>query len=386
MSEASFRIPLSVPHMEGNELRYLAECVRTNYVSSVGPFVGQFEREFAAFLGVPHAVACANGTAALHLAMRLVGVEPGDEVFVSTLTFVASINAIRYQGATPVLVDAEEATWNLDPGLVVSEIERRARRGTALPKAVEVVHILGHPAHAEPIAEVCRRHGIPVVEDAAEALGATYSEGPWAGRPAGSIGTIGCFSFNGNKIITSGGGGMLVAGDAAATGRARHLSTQAKEPRIEGESWHDEIAYNYRLTNISAALGLAQLECLPGFLARKREIARRYDEGLADLPGVGLPPRAPWAAPSFWLYTIRIDPWRFGRSRQEVRQALASRGIESRAIWVPAHLMAPYQGLPVLGGGVAERLFAEALSLPSSVGLTPEDQARVIRAIRELVP
>jgi dTDP-4-amino-4,6-dideoxygalactose transaminase len=375
-------IPLSVPHLAGREREYLDECVRTNFVSSVGPFVTRFEEAFARYVGARHAVACVSGTAALHLAMRLVGVAPEDEVFVPTLSFVASVNPVLYEKATPVLVDAERGTWNMDGGLVAAEIERRARAGERLPKAVEVAHILGHPADLAAVADVCTRYEVPLIEDAAEALGARYRSGPHVGRHVGTIGRVGCFSFNGNKIITAGGGGMIVTDDDALARRAAHLARQARLPGPE--YLHDEIGFNYRLTNVAAALGLAQLEQLDGFLARKREIAAAYDRRFATLPGLQAPPRQAWAEPSFWLYSVLVDSASFGRDRETVRSSLASQGIESRPVWFPAHRMDLYSRLPRLGGDVAEEIHAHALSLPSSVGLTPEQQARVADAVAGL--
>lgn len=378
--ERHYDIPLSVPCLEENARRYVLECFETNYVSSVGPFVEQFERAFAAWLGARHAVACASGTAALHLAMRVLGVERGDEVFVPTFSFAASINAAVYQGATPILIDSEPRTWNMDPEVVVAEIESRARAGRAQPKAVEVVHILGCPAELAPILEVCARYGIPVLEDAAEALGAGYSSGPLAGRNVGTIGRVGCFSFNGNKVMTTGNGGMLVTEDQALAERARHLSRQAKLPGSDYD--HDEVGYNYRLSNLAAALGLAQLESLPKFLDAKRRIAARYDSAFRSHADVVLPPHPAWASPSFWLYSILVGDAANGRAAL-VRDALGRRRIEARPLWRPAHKTRAFRGLSCIGGAVADRLFREGLSLPSSVSLTEVEQTRVIEAVLE---
>jgi len=373
MSDA---IPLSVPNMAGNARRYLDECIETNFVSSVGPFVERFEREFAAAVGGRFAVACASGTAALHVALRLLGVDRGDEVFVSTLTFIASANPILYERATPVLVDAESDSWNLDPALILEEIDRRARSGKKQPKAVEAVHILGHPAKLDELRAGCEKHGIALLEDAAEALGARYAGGALAGRQVGTIGAIGCYSFNGNKIITSGGGGMIVTENEALARRAKHLTTQARIPGVEYV--HDEVGYNYRLTNLAAALGVAQLEQLPAFIRKKREIASVYDLAFGKVAGLSLPPRQPWAESTVWLYSIGIDASVFGCGWREVRTRLGQAGIESRPIWSPLHTMPVYKDAPRLGGSVAERLFARGLSLPCSTGLTAGQQERVI--------
>ncbi|MFH1475245.1 MAG: DegT/DnrJ/EryC1/StrS family aminotransferase [Chloroflexota bacterium] len=378
-SEPLPRIPLAEPTLGGNAERYLRECLATNFVSSVGPFVDRFEREFAAVVGSRHAVACASGTAALHLAMCVLDVGPGDEVFVPTLTFVASANPIRYERATPVLVDVEEETLNLDPGIVADELARRARLGLRQPKAIEVVHLVGHPADLAPLLAAAERHGVAVIEDASEALGATYAGGLLGGRAVGSLGRLGCFSFNGNKIITTGGGGMVTTDDEALARRARHLSTQA---RLPGRAYdHDAVGYNYRLSNLGAALGVAQLEQLPALLAARRAVAARYDAAIAALPALLPAPRAFWADPSFWLYTARLAaPDAVERDR--VLDALASRAIDARPIWTPIHTMAPYTDAPRLGGPVAERIFAAAISLPSSSSLAPGDQDRVIEELR----
>ncbi len=376
MSQLQIAIPLAVPQLTGNLRRYLEECIETNYVSSVGPFVSRFEEAFAKFAGASYAVACVSGTAALHLAVRLLGVQPGDEVIVSTFTFVASVNTILYEGGVPVLVDSELRTWNLDPELIAQEIKERAREGKPLPKAVEVVHVLGHPAEIEPIAEVCNEYQIPIFEDAAESLGASYRTGTFAGRHVGTIGKIGCFSFNGNKIITSGGGGMLITDDEEVARRAKHLTTQARLPG--SEYWHDEIGYNYRLTNLAAAIGLSQLEQLPTFLGKKRAIAAEYDRALSNVPGITLPPRAVWADPSMWLYAALVDGAQFGCDRSSVLDRLAGYGIEARALWSPVHKMPPYRKALYVGGNAAERLHRCGIALPCSVGLSPEEQEAVI--------
>jgi dTDP-4-amino-4,6-dideoxygalactose transaminase len=381
MSEPSF-VPLAEPLLGGNERAYLDECLRTNFVSSVGPFVERFEKEFAAYVGAKYAVACSTGTAALHVAMRLLEVGQGDEVLCSTMTFIASANPAAYEKAKLTLVDAEESSWNLSPDKIVAELDRRARAGLAMPKAVEVVHILGHPVDLAPIHAACEKHGIPIIEDAAEALGARWTEGPFAGKHVGTIGKLGCYSFNGNKIITTGGGGMITTDDPVLAKRAKHLTTQARLPGAEYR--HDEVGYNYRLTNLAAALGVAQLEQLPAFLTKKKAIADRYDRALGELPGYGAPPRASWAAPSFWLYTCRLGP-AFGLDRVALMKALDAVKIQARPVWTPLHLMPMYAESPRLGGEIAERLFAECLSLPCSVGLTEADQDRVIEAVRSAV-
>jgi dTDP-4-amino-4,6-dideoxygalactose transaminase len=377
------RIPLAEPTLGGNAARYLRECVDTNFVSSVGPFVERFETEFATAVGARHAVSCASGTAAIHLALRILDVGPGDEVLVPTLTFVASANPVGYVGAIPVFVDAEWATYNLDPALVIDELDRRARLGIRQPAAIELVHLVGHPASLEPIVAAAEQHAIPLIEDASEALGATYSGGAYGGRHVGTIGRIGCFSFNGNKIMTTGGGGMLVTDDAALARRARHLSTQA---RLPGRAYdHDEAGYNYRLSNIAAALGVAQLEQLPELLAARRAIAAGYDSAIAGLPGLRPAPRASWANPSFWLYTAALDPSATALDRDLLLAGLAAAGVEARPIWTPLHRTRVYADAPRIGGAVAEAIFDVAFSLPSSSSLTAAQQDRVVLRLGELL-
>jgi dTDP-4-amino-4,6-dideoxygalactose transaminase len=377
---SSERIPLVEPHLVGNASAYLDDCIRTNFVSSVGPFVDRFEREFAAFVGARHAIACASGTAAIHVALRLFDVGAGDEVWVPSLTFIASANPVLYERATPVMVDSEYETWNADPQLIVEELERRARIGARLPKVIELVHILGQPAAIDDVVAACERHGVILVEDAAEALGARYVGGRFAGRQVGTVGRVGCYSFNGNKVITCGGGGMIVTDDEQLARRAKHLTTQARLPGLAYR--HDEVGYNYRLSNLAAALGVAQLEQLAGFLERKRAQARAYDAAFADRAGLVTPPRRPWTDASNWLYSIRVEEQAFGRSRDSLLGRLIDLGIESRPIWSPLHTMPMFAAAPRLGSGVvAETLAASALSLPSSVQLTAAAQARVIAAV-----
>lgn len=377
LAAAAAAIPLAVPHLGGNESRYVRDCLDQGVVSSVGGYVGRFEREFADAVGAAHAVACASGTAALHLALRLAGAGPGALVATSTLTFVASANAIAYTGADVLLVDSEPATWNLDGERLHDEVVRRAERGRRVPDVVEPVHLLGHPADLEPLLALRDRFGVRVVEDAAEALGARWADGPLDGCGAGTVGDLGCYSFNGNKVMTTGGGGMLVTADARLADRARHLSTQA---RLPGPGYrHDAVGYNYRLTNLAAALGVAQLEQLPDFLARKAAIARRYARGLVDLP-VALPPEAPWAVPSWWLYTVLIDPAR--ATPAAVAADLAAAGVQSRPLWVPLHRQRPYRGAERIGGAIADRIARRGLSLPCSVQLEATQQERVIAALR----
>lgn len=366
-------IPLCEPFIGGNEERYLRECLETNFVSSVGPFVERFEREFAPFVGAKYAVATCNGTAAIHVALRLVGVGVGDEVLVSTFTFIGSVNPIHYLGGTPVFIDADERTWNLDPHLVVDEVRRRARIGK-LPKAVIIVHILGQPADLAPLLEIAAEYQIPVIEDAAESLGAQYK-----GRYVGTFGQIGCFSFNGNKVMTTGGGGMIVTNDVNLAQRAKHLTTQARLPGLEYQ--HDEVGYNYRLTNLQAAFGVAQLEQLPHFLDSKRRTAVWYDKAFHTMEGLVRPEVVPGGSSSHWMYSVLVDPVKVGCDRHEMAQLLQERGVHARPLWTPIHALQLYQECPRVGGAVAERLFAQGLSLPCSVGLNEADQQWVIESV-----
>ncbi|MGN6754006.1 MAG: DegT/DnrJ/EryC1/StrS family aminotransferase [Intrasporangium sp.] len=371
-------IPLAVPNIGELERRYVLEAVDSGFVSSVGPFVAEFERRFAARVGARHAVACSSGTAAIHVGLILLGVERGDDVVCSDFTFVGSVAPIAYLGARPVLVDSEERTWNVDPELLAGELDRRAATGEPMPKVVEVVHALGQPAALEPVMQVCERYGVAVLEDAAESLGAGWSGGRFAGKQTGTVGAIGCFSFNGNKIATTGGGGMIVTDDDALAARARHLTTQAKVPDVG--YLHDEVGYNYRLTNIAAGLGLAQLERLDEFVRAKHRIADRYDAALTDLPLV-LPPRVEGLDATYWLYSVLV-PDTDGRGRDDLLAHLAERGVGARALWRPLHLQPPYAESRVVGGQVGASLFERGVSLPCATELTESDQDRVIDAVR----
>jgi dTDP-4-amino-4,6-dideoxygalactose transaminase len=371
-------IPLAEPNIGDLEFEYVADAVRSGYVSSVGAYVSRFEEQFAAAVGAKHAVACATGTAALHVALVVLGVEAGDEVAVADFTFIGSVNPIAYQGARPLLVDSERETWNLDPDLLVEHLTDRVARGETLPKAVEVVHVLGQPARMESLLDFCTEHGIAIVEDAAESLGAHWATGAFAGRHTGVVGRIGAFSFNGNKIATTGGGGMVVTDDDELARRARHLTTQAKVPDVG--YLHDEIGYNYRLTNLSAALGVAQLERLPEFVQRKSEIAVRYDAAFADT-GLILPPRRESDRATYWLYSVLMPDGATSADRDRLLEHLSGAGVQARSLWRPLHLQPPFAGARRLGGEVGEDLFERGLSLPCSTTLTAEDQERVVEAV-----
>jgi len=371
------RILLSPPELTGHELAMLGEAIASGWIAPLGPHVDAFEAEVCARVDMPHAVALSSGTAALHLALLALGVGRDDTVWTSTLTFAATANAIAYVGARPVFLDSDRASWNLDPGLLAEELERAAR-ANALPKALIGVDLYGQTADWDPIIAACRHHGVPIIEDAAEALGATYR-----GRPAGSLGDLSILSFNGNKIITTSGGGMLLAARKDWADRARHLATQAREPVRHYE--HKDIGYNYRLSNLLAAVGRAQLADLTRRVEARRAIQERYRAALGDLPGWSFMPEASFGRATFWLTCATIDPGvaREPReSRDGVIDRLAALDIEVRPVWKPLHLQPAFAGAQVLRGQLAERLFREGLCLPSGSSLTARDQERVIEAIR----
>jgi len=378
-------IPLCVPELRGSEWRYVKECLDTGWVSSVGPFVEQLETTVAGFVGVAHGVAMSTGTAALHIALLAAGVKPDDEVLVSDLTFIAPANAVRYANAWPVLIDAEPAHWQMDAGRVIDFLENQCTwtGGKLLNtltgrrvSAIVAVHILGHPVDLDPVLEVANKYGIAVVEDATESLGSEYR-----GRKVGNLGNIGCFSFNGNKIITTGGGGMIVTNDPEWAARAKYLSTQAKDDPVEYA--HKEIGFNYRLSNVQAAMGCAQMELLPEFVEIKRRINAAYSHAFGDLPGVTMMAEASWARSICWLNTVLIDEAEYGEDSRSLMKRLSRRGIQARPLWQPLHRSEALRGVQRVGGEVADDINRRALSLPSSVGMTSEQIQKVINAVRE---
>lgn len=372
------RILLSIPHLGPNDRTYANEAFETNWVSTVGPNIAAFEHAFSERIGHP-AVALSSGTAAIHLGLRLLGVTPNDEVFCSDLTFAASANPIRYLHATPVFLDSDPATWNLDPNILETALLRRAKINR-LPRAIVVVHLYGQCADMDPILHLASRYNIPVLEDAAEALGATYRDASGEEKPAGTLGQVAAFSFNGNKIITTAGGGMLTSPDPALVDRARFLATQARDPGIAYE--HSQLGYNYRMSNVLAGIGRGQLEVLGLRVAQRRAIAFRYRDAFAALPGISLMPQAPYGISTNWLSCFLIDPPAFGSTRDELIRHLDAADIESRPVWKPMHLQALYSASECFGGSVAEDLFRRGICLPSSSSLAPEDQGRVIAAVR----
>jgi pyridoxal phosphate-dependent aminotransferase EpsN len=367
---------LSVPHLGEAEERYVREAFASNWVSTVGPHLAAFEEQFSARIGRP-AVALASGTAAMHLGLRLLGVGPGDDVLVSDFTFVASVNPIRYLGARPVFVDSDPQTWMIDPRLLAEALHERVRAGRK-PRAVVVVHLYGQSADMDPIIDVCRQHDVPVMEDAAEALGAVYR-----GKPVGSLGDVAAFSFNGNKIITTSGGGMLVASRQEWVDRARFWSTQARDPGVAYH--HTDIGYNYRLSNVLAAIGRGQLEVLDERVRQRRAVAFRYRDAFADLAGLTLMPQAPYGVHTNWLSCFLVDPEALGVTRDDILRALSAHDVEARPLWKPMHLQPLYAECPRYGGAVAAELFERGLCLPSSSSLSTAAQDLVIDVVRGAV-
>jgi dTDP-4-amino-4,6-dideoxygalactose transaminase len=354
------RIYLSPPHLTGRELELLKDAIDSNWVAPLGPHVDAFEQELAAQAGVGHAVALSSGTAALHLALVVLGLGAGDEIACSSLTFSASANPIRYVGATPVFVDADPSTWTLDPELLERALAERPI------KAVVAVDLYGQCCDYDPIRALCDAQGVPLVQDAAESLGATYKD-----AASGGQGDVAVFSFNGNKIITTSGGGALLSDDGAKIAHARKLSTQARDPAPHYE--HTELGFNYRLSNLLAAVGRAQLEALPERVEARRRINARYRE---LLPGVEFMPEAAYGRSNCWLTCILVD------EPERVRQALGAEDIEARPLWKPMHLQPVFRDAPMYGGDVSARLFGHGLCLPSGSALSDADQDRVVEVVR----
>jgi pyridoxal phosphate-dependent aminotransferase EpsN len=367
------RILLSIPHMGGSEESYVREAFESNWLSTIGPNLTAFEQEFEARVGLP-GVALGTGTAAIHLGLRLLDVGPGDEVFCPTLTFAASCNPVRYLGAEPVFLDSDYISWNLDPNILEKALRQRAQRNR-LPRALVVVHLYGQCADMDPILALCRNYDVPVLEDAAEALGAKYH-----GGPAGTFGDVGVFSFNGNKIITTTGGGMLVSRNPAWIELARFWSQQARDPGIAYE--HSQLGYNYRMSNVLAGIGRGQLEVLDLRVQQRRAIAFRYRDAFADLPGISLMPQAAYGLHTNWLSCFLIDEDEFGCSRDALIVALDAASVESRPAWKPMHLQPLYAGRECYGGEVAADLFRRGICLPSSSSLTEQEQMHVVNTVR----
>lgn len=380
-------LPLSEPCLQGNEWNYVRECLDSGWISSVGEFVNRFEQRVADYAGVKYAVATVNGTSALHTALLVAGVRPNDEVLVSTLTFIATANAIRYAGAHPVLIDCEAQWWQMDPQLVedflrkqcqVVDGELRNRSTGRRVSAIMPVHVLGHPVNLDALEALAQEFGLRLLEDAAESLGASWGE-----RRIGNTADIACVSFNGNKTITCGGGGMILTNCREDADRARYLTTQAKDDAVE--YIHNEIGFNYRMTNVLAAIGLAQLEQLDGFVNRRREIAAFYRTQLS-LPGMTWHTDAPGARSTSWLSTVLIDPLQTGLTAVQLRDQLQQARIQTRRLWQPMHLSPAHAGCQAVVNGTADRLFAQALSFPSTPNLQAADLQRIASSVMQILP
>ena len=372
------KIWLSPPHQSGNELRYIQQALQSNYIAPLGPHVDAFEQKLASYTGIPHATALSSGTAALHLALKMLDIGPGDIVICPTFTFVASANPITYLGATPVFVDSEEITWNICPNVLEDAIRHFIQKGKR-PKAVIGVHIYGMPMRIDEILTICQKYEIPLIEDAAEALGSAYK-----GKKAGAFGLMSIFSFNGNKIITTSGGGALLSGNELYTRRARFLASQAKDEAPHYQ--HSEIGYNYRLSNICAAIGLAQLEVIGDRVKQRRENFDFYRQELGRIPGISFQNEPAGCFSNRWLTCILIDPKAYnGFNNESIRLHLEEENIESRPLWKPLHTQPIFKDAPYFGGNVAEKLFEIGLCLPSGSNLTENDIYRITNVAKSLI-
>lgn len=371
------RIYLSSPHLSGLEQGFVNEAFETNWVAPLGPNVDGFELELAEATGSGHVAALSSGTHALHLALILAGVGAGDEVLVSDLTFIASVNPILYQNATPVFIDSEAESWNMSPQLLEEALKARAAAGK-LPKAVMLVHLYGQSADVDPIKALCDEYGVTLIEDAAEALGATYK-----GKTPGTFGKMGVYSFNGNKIITTSGGGALVSDDEALIKHARKLATQARDPAPHYQ--HSEVGFNYRLSNIAAGIGRGQLRVLEERVAQRRAVFEAYVQAFSALPGVTLQPEADWGRHTRWLSCLTIDPQRAGYDREYLRQGLEAVNIEARPIWKPMHMQPLFEGCQVYGGALGRQIFEQGLCLPSGSNMSQAQIERVIETTLGLI-
>jgi dTDP-4-amino-4,6-dideoxygalactose transaminase len=373
MTQTQKRIFLSPPHMGGSELDFIHTAFESNYVAPLGPMVDAFERNFSTFTGIPHCAALSSGTAALHLALRTLGTGPGDIVLASTLTFIGSVSPITFTGAQPVFIDSDTETWNMNPDLLAEAVAGYAAAGR-IPRAVIVTDLYGQCADYDRLLEICAPHGIPLIIDAAESAGARYRN-----RHAGTGGYCSVFSFNGNKIITTSGGGMLCTDNPAVAEKTRWLSQQARDPAPYYE--HSEIGYNYRMSNICAAIGCGQLEVLARRVAQKRAICEHYRRVLEPREGIAFMPEAPYGQSSRWLTVITLDPARCRCTPEGLRRALEDCNIESRPVWKPMHMQPVFKDCRVFGGSVSERLFHTGLCLPSGTAMTGQDLTRVTDAI-----
>jgi len=380
-------IPLSVPSLKGKEWEYVKECIDTEWVSSAGKYVGEFEKKIAEYTDAKYAVACVNGTSALQVSLRLAGVQPGDEVIVSTLTFIAPVNAIAYNGASPVFMDVD-VYYNIDIkktiGFIINETEYKdgftcnKKTGKRI-SAIVPVHVWGNAVWLDELISLCKKRNIAVVEDASESMGTVYKLGEYKGMHTGTIGTLGCLSFNGNKIITTGGGGMILTNNKELAVKAKYLTTQAKDDPVR--YIHNEIGYNFRLTNIQAALGVAQLEQLSGFLERKGEIFHQYQNALNGIDGLSIAKVPDYADNNHWVNVLQIVNEVYGEDRETLMQKLEKNGIQTRTVWTLNHLQKPYRDCQSYKVERAEELVNNSLCLPSSTNLNNQDLNKVINTL-----
>ncbi len=371
------RVYLSPPHLSGKEQTFVRQAFDENWVAPIGPHINAFEKEMCAYTGAPHAVALSSGTAAIHLALILLGVQRGDEVVCSDFTFIGSANPIMHLGATPVFVDSESRSWNMDPALLETALEDRLRKGKRV-KAVVVVHLYGQSADMDAITDICSRYEVPLVEDAAESLGATYRK-----RHTGTIAPFGVYSFNGNKIITTSGGGMLAGHDKDLIDRARFLATQARDPAPHYE--HSVVGYNYRMSNIAAGIGRGQLSVIEDRVARRREIFNIYVQKLGQIPGISFMPEPEYGRSNRWLTCVIIDPSKCRGNREAVRIALEEQNIESRPLWKPMHMQPVFRGAPCYTSGVSEALFKDGLCLPSGTAMSEDTLECIVDTVQAVV-
>ena len=370
------RIYLSSPHMSGHEMKYIKEAFDQNWVAPLGPNVDAFEKSVAHYCGVKDAAALNSGTSAIHLALIILGVAPRDEVITSSFTFSATVNPIVYLGATPVLVDSESGTWNMDPGLLETSVKERLKKGK-LPKAILIVHLYGMPANMKEIMSIADHYGIPVIEDAAEALGSSYM-----GKPLGSFGKMGILSFNGNKIITTSGGGALISNDDSLIKKARFLATQARDQALHYQ--HSQVGYNYRMSNVLAGIGRGQMEVIDERVSRRRQIFFFYKQNLEKFDGITLveePDQSYFS--NHWITTILIDPSKIMISRELLQKELEHENIETRPLWKPMHLQPVFSSCPAYLNGTSEELFTIGLCLPSGSNMSDQDLERVLNAIKK---
>jgi len=380
-------IPLSVPTIKGNEWQYVKECIDTEWVSSAGKYVDRFEEDICKLSGAKHAIACVNGTAALQIALQLVNVTSEDEVIVPTVTFIASINSVRYLNASPIFMDCDDY-YNIDPEKTIEFIRSETvyKNGITINKttgkrisAIMLVHVFGNPVDAFKLVELCHSRNIAVVEDAAESIGAYYSKGKLSGKHTGTIGDIGCYSFNGNKIITCGGGGMIVTDNPDYAEKAKYLTTQAKNDPVR--YIHHEIGYNYRLTNIQAAIGVAQLEQLTEYIQIKKSNYEYYKREISSIPGLKLANVPDYGSSNYWFYCLKIDSDLFGMDREELMNYFADHKIQTRPIWYLNHMQKPYKDFQNYRIETAYELFKQTLNIPCSVNLSQDQLDTVIKVL-----